>query len=112
MKCLKRSLPCSRNCPSGIDGKVGIHFQEPLLEEWLSSPPEKAVLQKCHNASASGGYKKRKQKSTAEIIGGDLVTQADVNQGNKTKEGAGSYEKEDEVNVDKAGIDDKRFFKK
>ncbi|XP_030450454.1 PWWP domain-containing protein 3-like [Syzygium oleosum] len=94
-----------------VDGKVGIPFQGPVLEEWLSSPIEKALLQKCHGASANGGYKKPKQKSIAEIIGGNLDTQADVNQGNKTKEGAGSSVKEKKVNVDEAGIDDKSSSK-
>ncbi|XP_048128473.1 PWWP domain-containing protein 3-like [Rhodamnia argentea] len=90
-----------------VDGKVGIPFQGPVMEEWLSSPTEKAVLQKCYGASTNGGYKKPKQKSIAEIIGGNLDTQADVNQGNKTKEGAGSSVKEKKVTVDEAGIDDK-----
>ncbi|KAI3441161.1 PWWP domain-containing protein [Psidium guajava] len=93
------------------DGKVGIPFQGPVMEEWLSSPTGKAVLQKCHGASTNGGYKKPKQKSIAEIIGGSLDTLVDVNQGNKTKEGAGSSVKEKKVTVDEAGINDRSSSK-
>lgn len=94
-----------------VDGKVGVPFQGPVLEEWISSRTEKAVLQKCHGASTNGGYKKPKQKSIAEIIGGNLDTQADVKQGNKTKEGAGSSVKQKKVNVDEARSDDKSSSK-
>ncbi|KAF8013199.1 hypothetical protein BT93_I1160 [Corymbia citriodora subsp. variegata] len=94
-----------------VDCKVGVPFQGPVMEEWISSPTEKAVLQKCHGASANGGYKKPKQKSIAEIIGGNLDTQVDVKQGNKTKEGAGSSVKEKKANVDEARIDDKSSSK-
>ncbi|KAH7577350.1 hypothetical protein JRO89_XS01G0239200 [Xanthoceras sorbifolium] len=74
-----------------------IHKQGPLEEEWQSSPvrpnfgqTDQPSLQKCNGIAGNGQYQRRKQKSIAEIMEGDVNAQAKNEEINVGKERKGS----------------------
>ncbi|KAI9176914.1 hypothetical protein LWI28_008618 [Acer negundo] len=87
---LELDINCDRNT-------LEYRKQGPLEEEWHSSPlhptfgqTDQSSLQTCNGIAGNGQYQRRKQKSIAEIMEGDVNAQAKNDEVNVGKERKGS----------------------